>query len=142
MSKALPIARPLLVVLLAPLFIVSCARKVHFSTSTLVPAAEGDVKVKKDKNNNYALDIEVRNLAEPKRLQVPKNVYVVWAETKKRGVQNLGQLITSTGLFSSQLKASLKTVTPYKPTRVFITAEEAASIQYPGSFVVLNTNSF
>jgi len=121
---------------------LACSKKVHFATSTVVPAAEGTVKVKKDKNNNYGVDIEIRNLAEPKRLPQPQNVYVVWIETENNGVQNLGRLNTSSGLLSNTLKASLTTVTPYKPTRIFITAEDEATVQYPGNYVVLNTSSF
>ncbi len=140
--KLLFLKVPIIVLLLTQLLLVSCARKAHFVTSTVVPVAEGKVKVKKDKNNNYAINIKVRNLAEPNRLQVPKDVYVVWAETDRNGVQNLGQLKTSSGLFSSKMKASLETAIPYKPIRVFITAEDDAAIQYPGNFVVLNTNTF
>lgn len=120
----------------------SCARKVGFDNSPVVPAAEGKVKVKKDGNKNYAVDVKVSNLAEPGRLAQPKDVYVVWMETERNGIQNLGQLKTSSGLFSDNLKASLETVTPYKPIRIFITGENAANIQYPSSFVVLNTRSF
>src|SRR5688572_22828427 len=72
--------------------ISSCARKANFNASTVVPAAEGKVKVTKDKNNNYVVDIDVNNLAEPSRLAQPRDVYVVWMETEKNGMQNLGQL--------------------------------------------------
>ena len=133
---------PSLFIFLVVFLLLSCAKKMHFTTSTVVPAAQGSVKVKKDNNNNYAIDIDVRNLADPKRLQSPKNVYVVWAETAQNGVQNLGQLNTSSGLLSSALKASLKTVTASKPTRVFITGEEQSNVQYPNAYVVLSTNSF
>lgn len=121
---------------------ISCARKISFATSTVVPAAEGTVKVKKDNNNNYAVEVDVRNLAEPARLPQPKNVYVVWLQTENNGTQNLGRLNTSSGLFSSTLKASLKTVTPYKPVRIFVTGESSADVTYPGNYVVLNTRSF
>ncbi len=132
----------LIVFLSASIFVSSCARKINFATSTIVPAAEGTVKIKEDKNNNYAVDVEVRHLAEPNKLPMSKNVYVVWVETERNGVQNLGQLNTSSGLLSSTLKASLQAVTPYKPTRLFITGEDAATVQYPGNYVVLNTTSF
>jgi len=131
-----------IVSILTAIAISSCARRASFNASTIVPAAEGKVKVKKDKNNNYAVDVDVRNLADPKRLAQPRNVYVVWMETERNGIQNLGQLNTSSGLFSSNLKASLGTVTPYKPTRVFITGENTANIQYPSSYVVLDSPSF
>ena len=119
----------------------SCATKASFQTSTVVPAATGDVKVKKDDNNNYKIKVDVENLAEPNRLPQPQNVYVVWAETMQ-GVQNLGQLKTSSGLFSSKMKASLEAVTPYKPTRVFITAEGAPNVTTPSYYTILNTTGF
>lgn len=51
--------------------------KISSNTSAVVPAAEGSVKIKKDKNDNHAIDVEKRNLAEPKRLPVPQSVYSV-----------------------------------------------------------------
>lgn len=97
--------------------------------------------MKKDDNKNYRLSIDVENLAEPNRLPQPKNVYVVWADTPN-GVQNLGQLKVDKGFLSGKLKGSLETVTPYKPSRIFITGEDAASVSYPGNYTVLNTSSF
>jgi hypothetical protein len=120
----------------------SCARKINFTNSTIVPAARGTVEVKKDKNNNYAIDIDIRHLAEPNRLPEPKQVYIVWVESAENGLQNIGQLKTSTGLITETLKASMKAITPYKPTRVIITAEDQANIQSPGNYIVLNTTSF
>lgn len=121
--------------------ISSCATRANFQPSSVVPGADGNVKLKKDDNNNYRLKVEVVNLAEPNRLPQPQNVYVVWAETPQ-GSQNLGQLKTSSGLFSSKMKASLETVTPYKPTRIFITAETTPTVTTPGYYTVLNTTAF
>jgi hypothetical protein len=133
----------LLMLIVSSMFLcMSCARKISFATSTVVPAAEGTVKVKKDNNDNYAIKVEVKNLAEPHRLPQPRKVYVVWMQTANNGIQNLGQLSTSSGLFSSTLKASIEAVTAYKPTRLFITGEDAANVAYPGNYVVLNTSSF
>ncbi|HEV7331482.1 MAG TPA: hypothetical protein VGN63_10630 [Flavisolibacter sp.] len=120
----------------------SCATRERFATSTVVPAATGEVKVKKDDNNNYSVKVSVENLADPKRLPQPRSVYVVWAQTGGGNPQNLGQLRSSSGLFGSKLKAELETVTAYKPSRVFITAEEVPTVQYPSSYVILNTNTF
>jgi Zn-dependent protease with chaperone function len=119
----------------------SCATRAKFQPSSIVPAAEGNVTMKKDGNNNYRLKVEVDHLAEPNRLPQPQNVYVVWAETPQ-GAQNLGQLKTASGLFSSKLKASLETVTPFKPSRIFVTAETTPTVTTPGYYTVLNTNVF
>lgn len=120
----------------------ACSSKVGFQPSTVAPAARGDVKVDKDKNNNYEISIDVKMLAEPNRLSPPKSVYLVWMETESNGTQNLGQLKTDDGLFSSTLKASMKTTSPYKPRRIFITGEDNAATTVPSGYVVLSTNSF
>ena len=122
------------------ILVQGCSRKLQFIQSTVVPAAKGSVKIKKDKNNNYSIDLKVENLAEPERLKPSKKSYVVWMETEqKKGFKNLGQLKSSTGLFSSTLKASLSTVTSFKPKRIFITAEDNTAITYPYGQTVLTT---
>lgn len=120
----------------------SCSRKITFATSSVVPAAQGDVKIKKDQNKNYDLEVTLIGLAESKRLSPPKQTYVVWIETENNGTKNIGQMNSSSGFLSSKLKASLHAVTSFKPTRVFITAEDDGNIQYPGMQVVLRTDSF
>ena len=120
----------------------SCATKAGFETSSIVPAARGAVKVKKDKNKNYSIKIDLYNLAEANRLQPPKKTYVVWMETNENATKNIGQINTSTGVFSRQLKSSFETVSSTKPTRIFITAEDEAIIQSPGMQVVISTGKF
>ncbi len=128
----------LLMSIIAFLF-TACAQKITFLNSAVVPSAEGTITIKKGKNNNYNIDLDVKRLAEPGRLTPPKTVYVVWMETAERGVQNIGQLSTSTSTFSNMLSSSLKTVSPHKPTGFFITAEDDAKGNYPGMTVVLKT---
>ena len=50
----------------------SCAIKAPFLTTSVAPAAEGKVKVKRDHNNNYIVKISVSNLVEVERLQPPR----------------------------------------------------------------------
>jgi hypothetical protein len=119
--------------------ISSCAKKMRFATSAIAPAATGKVKIKKDKNKNYSIDVSVRNLAPSDKLTPPRETYIVWTETESNGVKNIGQINTSTGLFSKTLKASLTANLPFKPKNVFITAEDNQNVQYPGNMVVLTT---
>jgi len=119
----------------------SCAQKIRFANSSVVPAAEGTVKIKKDNNKNYNIDIDVIHLADPKRLSPPKEVYIVWMETDNTSAKNIGQIESSSSILSSTLKGSIKTVSPIKPTKIFITAEDNAQVQYPGT-VILTTSSF
>lgn len=86
------------------LSVSSCSHKIAFATSSVVPAAEGTVKIKKDKNKNYSIDIEIEHLADPSRLQPPETDYVIWIKTESNGIKNLGQLRSSSGFFSSTRK--------------------------------------
>ncbi|RYD70473.1 MAG: GNAT family N-acetyltransferase [Sphingobacteriales bacterium] len=51
-----------LTLLATALLLTSCATREKFVTSTVVPAAVGEVKVKKDDNNNYRVEISVENM--------------------------------------------------------------------------------
>jgi hypothetical protein len=128
-------------ILIILLLFSSCSQKISFITSAVVPSAQGHIKITKDNNNNSAIDITVQRLADPTRL-TPEKVYVVWVQTESNGTKNVGQLNSSDSFFSSTMKASLQTVTPFKPVKVFVTAEQDANIQYPGSVMVLTTKSF
>lgn len=120
----------------------SCSTtKTNFLVSSVVPAAKGFAKVKKDNNENYSIKIEIEDLADPKRLLPPKSGYIVWLETNNSIVQNIGQIKTSTSLLSSKLKASFENVSANKPSKIFITAEDDLNIQYPLGIVVLTTNN-
>ena len=133
-------------IVIAALFAISilsgCGKKITFLQSSVVPAAIGSVKVKKDHNENYAINLSVRNLIEPKRLQPPKKNYTVWLETEDNRGENIGRIQSSKGLFSKTLKGKLQTVTSFKPVRFFITAEDHDNPQHPGPLVVLNTKIF
>lgn len=120
----------------------SCSRKMTFQNSSVVPAAQGTVKVKTDKNKNYVIKVEVEGLADVSRLQPPKKTYVVWMETDQGKTENLGQLLSSAGFMSKHMKASLETVSSFNPARIYITAEDDAGIQYPGRQIVLSTSGF
>lgn len=120
----------------------SCARKIAFLNSAVVPAATGDVKVTKDDNKNYQIEISLANLAEPSRLTPSRNMYVVWMETDNRSTQNIGQITTASGFFGGRHKSSFKTVSSSKPTKIFLTAEDNSDVQNPGSTTVLSTDSF
>lgn len=139
------IKRPFLQVILLltiTLAFASCSKTVRFQNSTVVPGANASVSLSKDDNKNNLIEMTVTNLAEPTRLSPPKKTYVVWMETKDNGIKNMGQLISETSYFSSARKATLKTSTPFKPVRFFVTAEDNPSIQYPGSQLVLTTSNF
>jgi len=141
MKSALLNAKTSLLSLAVVICINVYSQKVPFVNSTVVPGAEGTVKVKQDKNNNFTIDVSIINLAEPKQLTPPKKAYVAWIETD-HGTKNMGQVNSSNSLLSKTRKASLTTISTFKPKRFFITAEEDAKVDSPGTQTVLTTNPF
>lgn len=100
------------------------------------------MKITKDDNKNYSIQIELVNLAEVSRIAPSKSTYVVWMETDDSSVKNIGQIKSNSKFLSSKLKASFKTVTPFKPSKIFITAEDNADVQYPGMQLIMETSNF
>jgi len=116
----------------------SCSKKIQFENSNIVPAARGDVTVKKDKNNNYNIKLEISYLAEPERLQPPKKYYVVWLSSNENQIPlNIGQIVGT-----SKLHVKFETVSSSKPKRIFVTAEDDETTQYPSRYIVLETDKF
>jgi hypothetical protein len=116
----------------------SCSKKIQFENSNIVPAARGDVTVKKDKNNNYNIKLEISYLAEPERLQPPKKYYVVWLSSNENQIPlNIGQIVGT-----SKLHVKFESVSSSKPKRIFVTAEDDVTTQYPSRYVVLETDKF
>lgn len=132
----------LLLVTIAQLCSCSSTKKVPFNTSTVVPGAEGTVRVKKDNNKNYTININVNDLPDSKKLTPSKSTYIVWIETNEAGVKNIGQIKSSHSMLSKAKKASISTVSTHKPRRVFISAEDDGTISSPGTQIVLTTDSF
>jgi hypothetical protein len=131
---------PGVITLLLILSSASCTQKIEFLNSSVVPAAKGTVNVKQDNNKNYAIEVAIVDLAEVERLS--KQTYVVWIETESGKAENIGQLKSSTGFLSKQHKATLETVTSFKPVKLFVTAEDGINVRFPDSRVVLTTDIF
>jgi len=127
---------------LSVILLSGCAKKIAFLPSSIVPAAQGTVKVSTDSNKNHIVDIEVFNLAEPQRLTPPKQIYLVWMQTDQNRTENIGQIKTSTGTFSKSLKASLKAVSSFHPVKIYITAENDPDTQFPSREIILTTKEF
>lgn len=114
----------------------------NFAVSSVSPSARGSVKIKKDEQNNYVIRIYISDLLDVTSLSPPKNTYVVWMVTDGYVTKNLGQLNRIKNSFSSELKASFETISPIKPSKIFITAENDATLLHPGVQVILATNRF
>jgi len=120
----------------------SCVTKTSFLASSVVPLAQGYAKVSRDNDQNYVIQIHISDLAEVERLQNFNRSYVAWMETNGGVNENLGELKSSSYFLSNQLKASLKTTSPHKPIKIFITAENRIYVQQPGKEIILSTDRF
>jgi hypothetical protein len=120
----------------------SCSKKVKFENSPVVPAARGDVKISKNSNKNYVIKIKFDNLAEVNRLDPPKKTYVIWMVTDQQSTKNIGQIKSGSSMMSSKLKADFETATPFKPVKIFVTAEDDGNVEYPGMYTILSTSNF
>ncbi len=119
-----------------------CNAQADFLVSTVVPAARGTVDVKKDKYNNYVIELKVYNLSEAGRLTPPRNTYVVWMVTEDNLTKNIGQIRTKKTFLAKKLKASFETISSFRPVKILITAEYDPNLQNPGQEVVLTTDYF
>lgn len=99
----------------------ACAQKMRFNPSTAVPAADAWAKVTRDTNNNARIRIDVRHLANPQRLDPPREVYVVWAETPDARTLNLGRLAVD-----KNRRGTLESTTSLREFRLLISAEHLA----------------
>lgn len=119
----------------------SCGTRAAFQGSSVVPAARGSVKITKDRNKNYNIEVDMVDLAEPGRLTPAKNCYVIWMVSESNDTTNIGQIKSSSSMLSRTLKGSFATVSSKKPSKIFITAEDQGNIQFAGSVVVLTANN-
>jgi hypothetical protein len=113
------------------------AQKIPFALSSVVPAAEGYVKVNKDRNNNNMIKIHIKNLAEIERLDPAMKTYVVWMVTDRETTINIGRINSS-----NSLNVNFEAVSSFKPIKIFITAEENESTEIPAEKIILSTENF
>lgn len=131
--------------------IYSCAKKTTAVTKTESPAAaetsvpvnKGQVQIKRDINSNYVIQINLRELEEVNKLEPEsKKAYIVWMNAKGQMTKNLGQINSNSGWLSDKSKASFEAVSQFKPTKIFITEEDDASIKKPGMKMIWSTSRF
>ncbi|MCC5613339.1 hypothetical protein LC612_43350 [Nostoc sp. CHAB 5834] len=127
--------RTITIPLLLAVFMTACTPSMNFLASSVVPAATGKAHVKRDKNENYVVKIDVQNLAPADRLSPPQRTYIAWMESDGNTIKKLGLLEPR----SQRLNASLTTTAVAAPSRIFVTAESGPEIQYPAGMEVLAT---
>jgi len=110
------------------------AKNYHLDSTKVVPSAMGGIDTNKDKNGNTVVDLKAEHLARPGMLTPPANAYVVWFQQQGSDPENEGQLAVG-----NDLKAQMKTTTPYHNFDIFITAESDPTTKTPSDLVVMRS---
>lgn len=106
------------------------------STSSTLPAADGIVRFARTKNGNTAIEVTVKHLADPEKLNPPEHIYVVWVRSDQTTEpENLGALAVD-----ENLDGRLETVTPLHSFALFITAEASGQVKVPTGVKLLWTD--
>jgi hypothetical protein len=106
------------------------------TASPTIPAAEGKVTFGKTKNDNVAVDLTVKHLANPEKLSPPAANYVVWLQPNNSATpQNIGALKVD-----KDLTGTLQTQTAMHSFDLFITAEGSGQVLAPAGKRLLWTS--
>jgi hypothetical protein len=127
-SKAVRRGIVISVLLTCVLAVASGAATFQLGSSPAIPAAEGKVKLRQTSSGNTEIQLEVKHLAPPARINPTTSVFVVWVRGLEAGAlpQNLGALRTN-----KNLNGKLKSVTSLREFDLFLTAEGTQTVTAP-----------
>ena len=111
----------------------ACAKHIHLTPATTVPAATAKADISHDSNGNALIKLDVKHLARPENLTPPASVYIVWVQPRDGEPIKQGQLQVN-----DDLSAHFTSPTTYKTFRLFVTAEQSASVTTPSGQQVLS----
>ena len=102
-----------------------------------VPAAQGNARVTTTDDGNTQLDVKVKHLAPPAKINPEATVFVAWVQSNAESAEprNLGALKVT-----DDLDGSITAVTPLKTFDLYITAEPSATVNAPSGDTILRTN--
>ena len=103
------------------------AANIALRSSNTVPSAQGRLAVKGSEGPNQVVDLTVKHMAQPNRVQSGATAYVVWLQpdAAKEPI-NMGVLS-----IDKDLNGQLQFKTPFPKFEVFVTAEQNPTIQAP-----------
>lgn len=124
-----------LITVLAVFCTLLFAKKISFTASSIVPAAQGIVDVGKDRNGNTELKVHVEHLAKPDALTPSESVYLVWLQDKESPAESQGELKVN-----NKLQGTFQGVTPHRVFDLFVTAEQDRTVKAPAGPEVLRAH--
>lgn len=96
------------------------------SASVENTSGEGTLEAKRGDNGNTDIEVLVKHLSSPSRLQSDASVYVVWLQPVNAQIQNLGALEVD-----ENLVGTFNTTTPHRAFTLSITPEPSARMSAP-----------
>src|SRR3981081_343022 len=102
------------------------AVEVRLTADPSVPAAAGESRLRKEKNGNLKLKVEVYHLAKPGALTPARQTYVVWTQARGKDPQNRGVLKVN-----DKLEGTFEDTVSNQDFDVFITAEDNPKAEFP-----------
>lgn len=98
--------------------------------------AQGVVRFGRLSDERVSIDLTVRRLEEPSKLNPPGHAYVAWVRPDRDSPpQNVGALA-----MDEQLNGELRTATDLKRFELFVTAEAASDVEKPAGPPLLWTS--
>jgi len=113
---------------------ISEALTLPLGSSSVIPAAQGKVRLHSTKNGNVEIKLNVKHLASPGLITPGASMFVVWARGLAPGAeaQNLGALKVD-----KNLNGKLTAVTAMSSFDLFITCEQSQTVTVPATLELL-----
>jgi hypothetical protein len=106
--------------------LAGCA-PVRLSASSALSKSKGTVRFERTRDRGTRIIVKVENLAEPEGLPYPGYVYVAWVQSDPEfSPHNVGALAVD-----DYREGTLRTETPLREFRFFLTAEASRDVRLP-----------
>ena len=97
-------------------------------------SGEGTVQAEVGNNGNTDIELRVKHLSEPSKVESDSSVYVVWLKPHDAAIQNLGALVVD-----DDLVGRFDTTTPHRAFRLSVTPEPSARMNAPSHAAVFTS---
>lgn len=122
--------------------ISSCAGPTDFLSSAFIPNARGYVKVSTDRDEQYVVKVNLKNLIPLPQHPEMNSSYVVWMVSDGGLTEKIGVLESSTLLFTKIHSTTFKLESRLIPAKIYITAEDNPGNSSSNSEIVFSTSTF
>lgn len=133
------------IVILAGVLSLSCSsmmgnkdsRELQLTGSPSLSSAQGTAKVSTTDDGNTQIDLDVKHLSPPEKVNPGATAFVVWVKdvNSETNPHNLGALKVD-----ENLNGSMKAVTSLRSFDLYVTAEPNATTDQPSGEQLLRTN--